>query len=143
MFEVNNEEEYPLLAKDFLEATEELKKTGKLSPETRASLEKVLPLEHFELAQTDSVMYYAFAEDNKPEMAQRTQTDLRFIDIRPFHADVSHRGCRRHARRAAGSAAQEFGGADCPPTVHPQSDRFRLLAVSRIRSRRTCLASTR
>jgi hypothetical protein len=84
MFEVNNEEEYPLLAKDFLEAAEELKKTGKLSPETRASLEKVLPLEHFELAQTDSVMYYAFAEDNKPEIAQRTQTDLRFIDIRPF-----------------------------------------------------------
>lgn len=84
MFEVNNEEEYPLMAKDFLEAAEELKKTGKLSPETRASLEKVLPLEHFELAQTDSVMYYAFAEDNKPDIAQRTQTDLRFIDIRPF-----------------------------------------------------------
>ncbi|MBC7854233.1 MAG: hypothetical protein IAF94_12430 [Pirellulaceae bacterium] len=72
------------MAKDFLEAAEELKTTGKLSPQTRASLEKVLPLEHFELAQTDSVMYYAFAEDNKPELAQRTQTDLRFIDIRPF-----------------------------------------------------------
>src|SRR5262249_48083893 len=35
-------------------------------------------------SQQDSVMYYAFAEDIKPGQAQRTETDLRFIDIRPF-----------------------------------------------------------
>ena len=29
-------------------------------------------------------MYYGFAEDIKPGQAQRTETDLRFIDIRPF-----------------------------------------------------------
>jgi len=29
-------------------------------------------------------MYYAFAEDIKPGQPQRTETDLRFIDIRPF-----------------------------------------------------------
>lgn len=84
MFEVNNEEEFPLLVDDFQEAAKELQSTGKLSPQTRASLEKVLPLEHFQLSQQDSVMYYAFAEDNRPSSTQRTESDLRFIDLRPF-----------------------------------------------------------
>jgi hypothetical protein len=84
MFEVNNEEEYPLLAQDFQAAAVELKETGKLSPQTRATLEKMLPLEHFQLTAQDSVMYYAFAEDNLPGNPQRTETDLRFVDIRPF-----------------------------------------------------------
>jgi hypothetical protein len=87
MFEVNNEEEYPLLAQDFAEiegAAKELEATGTLSPQTRATLEKLLPLEHFALTQQDSVMYYAFAEDIRPTGAQRTESDLRFIDIRPF-----------------------------------------------------------
>jgi len=84
MFEVNNEEEYPLLAEDFAAAAEELKTGGELSPQTRAALERVLPLEHFELTQQDSVMYYAFAEDIRPGSPQRTESDLRFIDIRPF-----------------------------------------------------------
>ncbi|HXT57924.1 MAG TPA: DUF4175 family protein, partial [Pirellulales bacterium] len=84
MFEVNNEEEYPLLAEDFAAASEELKTAGRLSPQTRAELEKVLPLELFELTQQDSVMYYAFAEDIRPGSPQRTESDLRFIDIRPF-----------------------------------------------------------
>ncbi|HZL90834.1 MAG TPA: hypothetical protein VFB96_20875 [Pirellulaceae bacterium] len=84
MFEVNNEEEYPLLAQDFQAAAEELKTTGKISPQTRATLEKMLPLEHFQLTPQDSVMYYAFAEDNKPENPQRTESDLRFVDIRAF-----------------------------------------------------------
>jgi hypothetical protein len=84
MFEVNNEEEYPLLAQDFQAAAVELNETGKLSPQTRATLEKMLPLEHFQLTAQDSVMYYAFAEDNLPGNPQRTETDLRFVDIRPF-----------------------------------------------------------
>jgi hypothetical protein len=84
MFEVNNEEEYPLLSQDFEEAAEELRRDGELSAQTRATLEKVLPLEHFQLSQKDSVMYYAFAEDTRPGQAQRTETDLKFIDIRPF-----------------------------------------------------------
>jgi hypothetical protein len=84
MFEVNNEEKYPLLAEDFAEAAKELEETGTISPQTRATLERQLPLEHFELTQQDSVMYYAFAEDILPSGAQRTESDLRFIDIRPF-----------------------------------------------------------
>ena len=87
MFEVNNEEEYPLLVEDLAEAAKaaaELQSTGKLSPQTRLTLEKLLPLEHFELTQQDFIMYYAFAEDTKPTGAQRTESDLRFVDIRPF-----------------------------------------------------------
>jgi hypothetical protein len=84
IFEVNNEEEYPLLAQDFQQAADELKKTGNASPQTSAVLESVLPLEFFQLTQKDSVTYYAFAEDNFPGGARRTETDLRFIDIRPF-----------------------------------------------------------
>ncbi len=84
MFEVNNEEEYPLLAHDFQAATAEIKETGALSPQTRTTLEKILPLEHFQLTPQDSVMYYAFAEDNRPGNPQRTESDLRFVDIRPF-----------------------------------------------------------
>jgi len=87
VFEVNNEEEYPLLNEDFqavAEAAEEVETTGKISPKTRSTLEKVLPLEHFELTQQDSIMYYAFAEDIRPENPNRTETDLRFVDIRPF-----------------------------------------------------------
>ncbi|HUY34323.1 MAG TPA: DUF4175 family protein [Pirellulales bacterium] len=84
VFQINNEEEYPLLEQDFQAAAAELETTGKLSPQTRATLEKVLPLEHFALTQRDSVMYYAFAEDIRPGSPQRSETDLRFIDIRPF-----------------------------------------------------------
>lgn len=91
IFEVNNEEEYPLLDEGFAISREDLDAQGKLSPETQAALEKVLPLEFFELKQTDSVAYYAFAEDNYPGRSHRTVTDLRFIDIRPFRIRYSVR----------------------------------------------------
>lgn len=91
IFEVNNEEEYPLLDEEFAISREDLDAQGKLSPETQAALEKVLPLEFFELEQTDSVAYYAFAEDNYPGRSHRTVTDLRFIDIRPFRIRYSVR----------------------------------------------------
>lgn len=81
VFQVNNEEEHTLLLNE-LEPL--VAKDGRLTPQTQAALEKMLPLEHFELTQKDSVMYYAFAEDNYPAGARRTESDLRFIDIRPF-----------------------------------------------------------
>ena len=87
VFEVNNEEEIPLLTEEFQAAVAELENANskeKLSPSTRSTLEKILPLEHFGLTQQDSVMYYAFAEDILPGSPQRTETDLRFVDIRPF-----------------------------------------------------------
>ena len=87
VFQVNNEQEVPLIAQDFevvVAAAKEVAATGQVSPTTQAALEKVLPLEFFELTQKDSVMYFAFAEDNRPGQPQRTETDMRFIDIRPF-----------------------------------------------------------
>ncbi len=86
LFQINNEQEVPLVAEDFsvVAAAAEEAAEGSLSPTTQAALEKVLPLEFFELTQKDSVMYYAYAEDNRPDKPQRTETDLRFIDIRPL-----------------------------------------------------------
>lgn len=87
VFQVNNEQEIPLINEDFsvvVAAAEETATTGKLSPKTKTLLERILPLEHFELTQKDSVLYYAFAEDNVPGKPQRTESDMRFIDIRPF-----------------------------------------------------------
>ena len=44
----------------------------------------MLLLEKLAASPTDSVTYYAFAEDNYPGRPRRTETDLRYIDIRPF-----------------------------------------------------------
>jgi hypothetical protein len=73
VFQVNNEEERTLIVQDVNEPHQR---------EARA--EQVLMLEQFLLTQKDCVAYYAFAEDNRPGSPQRTTTDLRFIDIRPF-----------------------------------------------------------
>jgi hypothetical protein len=73
VFQVNNEEERTLVLEDVTD------------PHLReAKAEQKLMLEHFLLTQKDCVAYYAFAEDNRPEVPQRTTTELRFIDIRPF-----------------------------------------------------------
>ena len=44
----------------------------------------MLLLEKLAASPTDSLTYYAFAEDNNPAGARRTETDLRYLDIRPF-----------------------------------------------------------
>ncbi len=49
--------------------------------------EVVLPLEDHEVGFQDGVTYYAFAEDNHPDKAQRGTTELQFIDIRPYKRD--------------------------------------------------------
>lgn len=93
VFQVNNEDEHTLLQKDFEAALAEAEKEAaekegegakRPLPTTQAVLDKLLPLEYFELTQKDSVTYYAFAEDNFPGGSRRTESDLRFIDIRPF-----------------------------------------------------------
>ena len=83
VFEINNESSHTLLYEDFAKAADEASFAE--SPlKTNTILEKLLPLEFFELTQRDSVSYFAFAEDNYPESAHRTETELRFVDIRPF-----------------------------------------------------------
>ena len=87
VFQINNGEEYTLLEDEFadlVETARELAAGSPIAPRTRATLEKILPFEYFELTQKDSVMYYAFAEDNLPSGPQRSESDWRFIDIRPF-----------------------------------------------------------
>ncbi|MBC8350576.1 MAG: hypothetical protein H8E66_01230 [Planctomycetes bacterium] len=84
VFEVNNEEEYTLLEKDYADLAETLAADGQPSQQTRDALQRLLPLELFGLEEKDSVTYYAFAEDTFPAGTHRTETDLRFIDIRPF-----------------------------------------------------------
>ena len=83
VFEINNESSHTLHYEDFAKAVEEAGDVE--SPlKTNTILEKLLPLEFFELTQRDSVSYFAFAEDNYPDAPHRTETELRFIDIRPF-----------------------------------------------------------
>jgi hypothetical protein len=73
VFQVNNEEERTLVLEDVTQ------------PNRReAKVEQMLLLEQFLLTQKDCIAYYAFAEDCRPDAPQRTTTELRFIDIRPF-----------------------------------------------------------
>lgn len=49
---------------------------------TRVKLSEVLPLESFHLTERDYIGYYAFAIDNKGNGPQRSESDIRYIDIR-------------------------------------------------------------
>ncbi len=73
VFQVNNEEERTLVLYNANEANQR-----------EAKAEEMLLLEQLLLTQKDCVAYYAFAEDARPDGPQRTTTELRFIDIRPF-----------------------------------------------------------
>ena len=76
VFQFNNGDEQTLIVKDF---TAEPAKSR-----TTAALQEMLMLEKLAASPTDSLTYYAFAEDNYPGGAKRTETDLRYLDIRPF-----------------------------------------------------------
>ena len=54
-----------------------------------AELLTTLYLEKHPLNFTDSLTYFAFAEDNKPGSPNRATTDLRYIDILPYRQDYS------------------------------------------------------
>ena len=76
VYRVNDGEEKTLVARDFTAQS--------AKPQTASKLEEMLALETLALTPTDSVTYYAFAEDNFPGGSRRVETDLRYIDIRPF-----------------------------------------------------------
>ena len=76
VFQFNDGDEQTLVVKDF---TAEPAKAR-----TTAALQEMLLLEKLAASPTDSLTYYAFAEDNYPAGAKRTETDLRYLDIRPF-----------------------------------------------------------
>ncbi|MDR3636296.1 MAG: hypothetical protein P4L84_21010 [Isosphaeraceae bacterium] len=79
VFRFNNGEEQTLALKDF---GSEQDKSGKA--QTAAAIQEWLLLEKLAASPTDSLAYYAFAEDNYPGEHHRAETDLRYIDIRPF-----------------------------------------------------------
>ncbi|OYP29372.1 hypothetical protein [Rhodopirellula sp. MGV] len=54
------------------------------SMKTRLKLSEILPLESFRLTERDYIAYYAYAVDNRPWGAHRTESDVRYIDIRPL-----------------------------------------------------------
>jgi hypothetical protein len=77
VFRFNDGDEKTLIFKDF-------PVTKGQKPKTSATLEEMLLLETLNATPLDSVTYYAFAEDNFPGNPRRTETDLRYIDLRVF-----------------------------------------------------------
>jgi hypothetical protein len=76
VFQFNNGDEQTLIVDNF--------KAEPAKTRTSAALQETLLLEKLAASPTDSLTYYAFAEDNYPAGARRTETDLRYLDIRPF-----------------------------------------------------------
>jgi hypothetical protein len=83
VFQFNNGDEQSLIVKDF--AAEPAKS------KTSAALQETLLLEKLAASPTDSLAYYAYAEDNNPAGHRRTETDLRYVDIRPFKREYKMR----------------------------------------------------
>lgn len=94
VFQFNNGDEQKLIVQDF--------KSDPAKNRTTAALQEMLLLEKLAASPTDSMTYYAFAEDNYPAGPRRTETDLRFIDIRPFK--------REYKLADLGSAGEEGEG---------------------------------
>ena len=80
VFRFNDGDEKTLTSKDFPLVD------GK-KPRTTATVEEILLLETLNATPQDSVTYYAFAEDNYPGTPRRTETDLRYIDLRAFNRE--------------------------------------------------------
>ncbi len=83
VLQIDNGDETPFVTQTYSISVEPDAK-GKIQLTTQATLEKLLCLEEFPLTETSAVTYYAYVEDNHPARPKRTETDLRFIEIRPF-----------------------------------------------------------
>jgi hypothetical protein len=84
VFRFNDGDEKTLIFKDVPVAKGQ-------KPKTSATLEEILLLETLNATPLDSVTYYAFAEDNYPGNPRRTETDLRYIDLRVFKREYKLR----------------------------------------------------
>lgn len=58
---------------------------------TRMKLEEMLPLESFGLTEKDFISYYAYAIDNREGSPQRSESEIRYIDIRPLRQYFAER----------------------------------------------------
>jgi hypothetical protein len=83
VFQIDNGPEQPLVTREFSTCIEP-DGDGNVHLTTHAALEQILCLEDFPVTETSAVTYYAYAEDNYPAQPKRTETDLRFLEIRPF-----------------------------------------------------------
>ena len=118
VFRLNDGEEQTLIAREFATAPSNKSTTA-------AALEEMLLLEKLAASPTDSVTYYGFAEDNDPAGPKRTETDLRYIDIRPFKREYKK-----------GEAGDESGGQSTTLIELIARQRFNLNRANRL-ARRT------
>ena len=79
VFQLGGDDEYVLTDWIAERSTDESDSTT-----TRVRLEEVLPLESFSLSERDYISYYAYAVDNREPTPRRSETDVRYIDIRPL-----------------------------------------------------------
>jgi len=83
VFQIDNSKERGLVTKEYSTSVEP-DADGNIHLTTNAALEELLCLEEFTVTETSAVTYFAYVLDNYPEKPKRAETDLRFIEIRPF-----------------------------------------------------------
>ena len=120
VFRLNDGEEQTLLLKEFANGPDD-------KPTTAATIEEMLLVEKLKATPTDSILYYAFAEDNHPSGAKRTETDLRYLDIRPF---------KREYKSPDGEPGDDNGGQSTALSELIARQRFNLSRASRHAHRR-------
>jgi len=83
VFQIDNGEEHGLVTREYSTSVEP-DADGNIHLTTGAALEELLCLEEFTVTETSAVTYYAYVLDNYPDKPKRAETDLRFVEIRPF-----------------------------------------------------------
>lgn len=83
VFQIDGGDEQVLLTSEY-DVRVEPDANGQIHLTTHAALADMLYLEKFPVKEDSAVTYYAFVEDNHPETPHRVESDLRFIEIRPF-----------------------------------------------------------
>ncbi|QDV47785.1 hypothetical protein Enr13x_76970 [Stieleria neptunia] len=83
-FQLGGDDEYVLTDWTPQSEAEAEAETESLGEKTRLMLAELLPLESFELSERDYIAYYAYAVDNRPWGNHRSESDVRYIDIRPL-----------------------------------------------------------
>ena len=92
-FQLGGDDEYILT--DWTPESDSDLSTAMQGEKTRLLLNEMLPLESFELSERDFIAYYAYAVDNRPWGNHRSESDVRYIDIRPlrqFYQEVDPPG---------------------------------------------------
>ena len=80
-FQLGGDDEYVLT--DWMAQSEQTG-TEETATKTRLLLAELLPLESLQLSERDFIAYYAYAIDNRPWGNHRSESDVRYIDIRPL-----------------------------------------------------------